>query len=378
MHWRRTLSVIGAHAEGEVGNVITGGIVDVPGASMFEKKEYLERQADEIRRMILFEPRGGPCHAVNVLLPPTRPEADIGFVIMEATKYPAMSGSNAICVATVVLESGIVPMVEPETRLVMEAPAGLIEARCRCRDGKVEAVRLTHVPAFIWGGQRILDVPGLGMVHIDIAYGGIFYAIVDAGSLGFAVSADEAHDIAQAGLAIRTACNAQFEVVHPTEGRIRGIANVLFAGPIERRDGQLHARNAVSAAMGASIARRVERAPRPVLRSSTPTASSARVRRSSTNPRSAPVSSPKSWRSRPSAPNRLLFRPPPGRPGSRGSCSTDWIPPTPCPKATPRRMSGSRAKTKEQEISYATSHGRCAMGHKSPSELPSLAADQGV
>ncbi len=256
MHWRRTLSVIGAHAEGEVGNVITGGIVDVPGASMFEKKEYLERQADEIRRMILFEPRGGPCHAVNVLLPPTRPEADIGFVIMEATKYPAMSGSNAICVATVVLESGIVPMVEPETRLVMEAPAGLIEARCRCRDGKVEAVRLTHVPAFIWGGQRILDVPGLGMVHIDIAYGGIFYAIVDAGSLGFAVSADEAHDIAQAGLAIRTACNAQFEVVHPTEGRIRGIANVLFAGPIERRDGQLHARNAVACGNG-----RLDRSP---------------------------------------------------------------------------------------------------------------------
>lgn len=256
MRWQKTLTVVGAHAEGEVGNVITGGITDVPGASMFEKKEYLEREADGIRRMLLFEPRGGPCHAVNVVLPPTLPEADVGFVIMEATKYPAMSGSNTICVATVVLETGIRPMIEPETRLVMEAPAGLVETRCRCRDGKVEEVRFTNLPAFVLSSGHALEIDGIGTVHLDIGYGGIFFAIVEAGDLGFAVTADEAHAMAQAGLAIRDACNAQIEAVHPADKRIRGVTNVLFAGPLERRQGRLRARNAVVCGNG-----RLDRSP---------------------------------------------------------------------------------------------------------------------
>ena len=135
MRFERRISIVNAHAEGEVGNVIVGGVIDVPGISAFEKMEYLRDSADSLRRSILFEPRGAASQAVNVLLPTSNPAADLAFVIMEATKYPMMSGSNAICVATAILETGIRPIRGPETTLVLEAPGGLIEARCACKDG---------------------------------------------------------------------------------------------------------------------------------------------------------------------------------------------------------------------------------------------------
>ena len=256
MRWQRTITVVGAHAEGEVGNVITDGVTDVPGQTMFEKKEWLERNDDGIRRMLVFEPRGGPCHAVNVLLRPTRPEADIGFVIMEATKYPAMSGSNMICVATVVLETEIVPMVEPVTRLVMESPAGLIEVECHCRDGKVEQVRFTNVPAFVLHRDCCIEVDGLGPLRVDVCYGGIFYAVVNGSDLGFAVRAEEAASIVRRGLDIRAACNAQLESVHPLDPRIRDVSNVEFVAAATCVDGSLRSRNAVVCGHG-----RIDRSP---------------------------------------------------------------------------------------------------------------------
>ena len=193
---------------------------------------------------------------MNVLLPPTRPEADIGFVIMEATKYPAMSGSNTICVATVVLETGIVPINEPVTWLVMESPAGLIEAECRCRDGKVEQVRFTNVPAFVLYRDRSIEVDGVGTVRVDICYGGIFYAIIDAADLGFEIKPEEAHDIAWRGLDIRAACNAQLESVHPLDARIRGVSNVEFVTPTVREADCVRSRNAVVCGHG-----RIDRSP---------------------------------------------------------------------------------------------------------------------
>jgi proline racemase len=256
MRWQQTITVVGAHAEGEVGNVITDGVVDVPGATMFEKKQWLERDCDEVRRRLIFEPRGGPCHAVNILLPPTQAEADVGFVIMEATKYPAMSGSNAICVATVVLETGIVPMVEPLTRLVMESPAGLIDVECVCRDGKVEQVRFKNVAAFVQHRDCVIEVDGFGPLRLDVCYGGIYYAIVDARDLGFEVRPAEACAIARCGRDIRAACNAQIDSVHPLDSRIHGVTNVAFVTP-PIRDGQsLRARNAVVCGHG-----RIDRSP---------------------------------------------------------------------------------------------------------------------
>ena len=135
------------HAEGESGQVVVGGVIDVPGKTAFDKRVYLETQMDQVRRMILFEPRGAAHHNANVLLPSNHPAAQMAYVILEATEYPAMSGSNTICVATVLLETGILPMTEPVTELVLEAPAGLIKVRCDCRDGKVKRVQFVNQPA---------------------------------------------------------------------------------------------------------------------------------------------------------------------------------------------------------------------------------------
>ena len=234
MKVRQTVSLVTAHAEGEVGNVLVGGVIDVPGRTAFEKMEYLRDSNDGLRRAILFEPRGSLCHAVNVLLPTANPDADMAFVIMEATKYPAMSGSNTMCVATVILETGIRPMIEPETTLVLESPGGLIEARCTCRNGKVERVTLRMLPSFVLERNVALDVPGYGALSATIAYGGIFYAIVDAEALGIRLDAQSARACATTGIAIRDAVNAKIDAVHPENPKIRRVANVIIAGKLER------------------------------------------------------------------------------------------------------------------------------------------------
>ena len=245
MRWSRTFTVLGMHAEGEVGDVMVSGIVDVPGKTMFEKMQHFEQQEDEIRQMLLFEPRGGPCAAVNVLLPPTDPRADFGYVIMEATKYPVMSGSNTMCVATAILETGMMPMSEPETLLTLESPAGLIQVRCYCQDGKVKKVELTNQPSFVVSRDLVIEVEGYGAVRIDVCFGGIFFAFIDAVDLGFKVHAKEAADLVHAGIAIRDACRAQIDPVHPDNPEIRSIQNVGFTGPVERKANGIVSRNAM-------------------------------------------------------------------------------------------------------------------------------------
>jgi len=175
MRWSKVLNVVECHAGGEIGKVVTGGIGDVPGETMFDKKVYLEQHLDDIRKLLLFEPRGGVAHSANFVLPSRHPEARLGYVIAESTEYPAMSGSNTICTATVLLETGMVPMTEPVTELVLEAPAGLIRLRCECRDGKVTGVRFTNQPAFAYHLDAKIEVEGLGTVTGDVAWGGMAY-----------------------------------------------------------------------------------------------------------------------------------------------------------------------------------------------------------
>src|SRR5512143_3359359 len=142
------IQAVDAHACGEPGRVIVGGVLDVPGKTMYEKMVHLQTHADGLRLRMLREPRGSPSMNCNLILPPTRPEADAGFVIMEQTEYPGMSGTNTICVTTVLLETGMVPMKEPVTELTLEALAGLIRVRADCAGGKVRSVTFQNVPAF--------------------------------------------------------------------------------------------------------------------------------------------------------------------------------------------------------------------------------------
>jgi proline racemase len=159
MRVAKTITAVDAHAAGEPGRVITEGVADVPGGTMFEKRLYLEQQGDWIRKLMLREPRGYPALCCNVILPPTDPRADAGFVIMEQTEYPAMSGSNTICVTTVLIETGMVPAVEPVTELTLETPAGLIDVRADVEKGKVLGVTFENVPAFAVHLDAELDVP---------------------------------------------------------------------------------------------------------------------------------------------------------------------------------------------------------------------------
>ena len=156
------LNVVDCHAEGESGKVVVGGVGDVPGETMFDKRVYLEQNLDQLRELLLFEPRGAVWHNANIVLPSNNPRASLGYVILESTEYPAMSGSNTMCVATVLLETGMLPMVEPVTELVLESPAGLIRVHCECRDGKVLRAKLFNQPAFVYHSQVGIDVPGIG------------------------------------------------------------------------------------------------------------------------------------------------------------------------------------------------------------------------
>jgi proline racemase len=229
MRFSRLITAVEAHAGGEPGRVITGGVVDVPGETMFEKKRYLETHRDEIRKLMLREPRGYPGLCANIILPPTTPEADAGFVIMEQMEYPPMSGSNTICVTTVLLETGILPMREPVTELTLEAPAGLIRVRAECRDGKVVAVTFRNVPAFAVHLDAPLEVPNVGTLTVDVAYGGMFYVIADAAQVGLRITPDEGADIVRLGEMIKAAAREQLPAVHPDNPAIDGVTIAQFS-----------------------------------------------------------------------------------------------------------------------------------------------------
>jgi len=223
--------VVGCHAGGEIGNVVTGGVLPPVGDTVYEQMETLRRDGDWLRRLLLREPRGSvACHA-NLVVPSRRPDCDAGFIIMEPTEYPAMSGSNTICTATVLLETGMLEMREPETVLRLEAPGGVVEVRATCRDGRCESVELTNVPAFADRLEAPVEVEGVGTVVVDVAYGGMWYAIASAQALGFAIEPDEARDMSLVGERIRAAAREQLPCVHPENPGIAGVSIVQLAGP---------------------------------------------------------------------------------------------------------------------------------------------------
>jgi proline racemase len=248
MRFSSLITAVDAHACGEPGRVITGGVLDVPGRSMFEKKTWLETHADQLRLRMLREPRGYPAANCNLLLPPTLPGADAGYVIMEQVEYPPMSGTNTICVVTVLIETGMVRVTEPVTRLKLETPAGLIEVEAEVRDGKARKVTFRNVPAFATHLDAKVEVPGLGTVTVDVAYGGMFYVIAEALPLGFRLTPDEARDIVRVAETIKAAAREQLPVSHPENPGIAGISIAQLSGPSMRPEA--HRRNTVVVSTG--------------------------------------------------------------------------------------------------------------------------------
>lgn len=215
MRWARTMHLLDVHCEGESGRVAFGGVPRLPGDSLAQTLEHLNTVDDSLRRFLCLEPRSSPSQWTNLLLPPRREGADAGFIILGPDRAHAMSGSNTICVTTALLEYGLVEMREPETVVRLDTAAGLVTATARCRDGRCEQVSVTMVPSFVEQLDLEVDSEQFGSVLVDIAYGGIFYAIVDVSSVGLRIEPGAARDLVEAGMRIKDAVNSQFPVAHP-------------------------------------------------------------------------------------------------------------------------------------------------------------------
>lgn len=245
MRTSNAIHVVGCHAEGEVGDVIVGGVLPPPGDSLWEQRCFIESD-DTLRNLVLQEPRGGVFRHVNLLVPPKDPRAHMGFIIMEPADTPPMSGSNSICVATVLLDTGIVPMNEPETDLILEAPGGLVHVRAHCRDGKAERITITNVPSFVDRLAVPLEVDGLGTLTVDTAYGGDSFVIVDAHAAGVEIAPEAAREIAALGVRITAAANEQLGFRHPLNPDWDHLSFCQFTGPLEEDHGTFTGSNAVA------------------------------------------------------------------------------------------------------------------------------------
>jgi proline racemase len=228
MRWTRTLQLTDVHCAGEIGRVVTGGVLDIPGATMADKLVHMNEVDDSLRRLLCSEPRSGPAGSVVLLLPATTPGADVGMIILQPDRAHAMSGSNAMCAVTAILETGMKRMVEPETVVTLDTAAGLVRAVAQCRDGKVTRVTLDMPPAFVLERGAVIDTPEWGPVLYDLCFGGVFYALVDPASVGLAITPDAARTLATTGVALRDRIAAARPVVHPTTPALNGLAYVMF------------------------------------------------------------------------------------------------------------------------------------------------------
>jgi len=245
MQSSKVIHVVSCHAEGEVGDVIVGGVQPPPGNTLWEQRSWIA-QDQTLRNFMLNEPRGGVFRHVNLLVPPKNPAAQMGWIIMEPCDTPPMSGSNSICVATVLLETGIIPMTGPVTRMVLEPPGGLIEVTATCKDGKAERIAVRNVPSFAARLDAPLEVEGIGTLQVDTAYGGDSFVIVDAARLGFSIRPDEARDIAAMGMKITQAATEQLGFEHPANPDWKHFSFCQFAGLLQLENGVWTGANAVA------------------------------------------------------------------------------------------------------------------------------------
>ena len=255
MRSRKIVHVVSCHAEGEVGDVIVGGVAPPPGETLWEQRTWIAND-QTLRNFMLNEPRGGVFRHVNLLVPPINPEAQMGWIIMEPEDTPPMSGSNSICVATVLLDSGIIPMTEPVTKVTLEAPGGLVRVVAECKNGKAERITVRNLPSFVSELGMQLKVPELGLISVDTAFGGDSFIVVDAATLGFELIASEAKKLADLGVAITNLANQQLSFRHPTNEDWKHFSFCLFAGPITREGNHITTSHAVAIQPG-----KVDRSP---------------------------------------------------------------------------------------------------------------------
>lgn len=243
MRTDRIVHVVHCHAGGEVGDVVVGGIEPPPGDSIWEQSRFIARDGS-LRDFLLNEPRGGVFRHVNLLVPAFDPTADSGFIIMEPEDTPPMSGSNSMCVAAVLLHTGVVPIVEPITEVRLESPAGTVTIEAACQDSNVSSLSLTNVPSFVERRDAILRVEGLGDIRVDTAFGGDSFVIVQAADLGIEICPENARRLAEAGRAVCNAANEQWEFHHPLLPEWTHFSFAYIVGELHEQDGVLTSRNA--------------------------------------------------------------------------------------------------------------------------------------
>ncbi|MBZ9705609.1 proline racemase family protein [Mesorhizobium sp. ESP7-2] len=229
-NWQRSIELLQVHCQGEIGKVIVGGAPEIPGATMLNKMNYINSVDDSLRRFVTFEPRASVAMSVNLLVAPCRPDTDAGFIVLQADRAHPMSGSNCICVVTALLESGRVTIQEPETVVRLDTPAGLIVAHARCSNGRCLSVSLDNVPAFVEALDQTIETPRWGCLKADIAYGGVYYAIVDVEQVGLEIAPRHARALAEAGIELKALLAEQISVQHPELPDIDEIAYVMFRG----------------------------------------------------------------------------------------------------------------------------------------------------
>ena len=235
MRAARVLHAVDSHTEGMPTRVVTGGVGVIPGATMLERKLHFERELDDLRLLLMREPRGHSAMSGAILQPPTRPDADWGVLFIEVSGLLPMCGHGTIGVATVLVETGMVEVTEPETLIRLDVPAGLVEARVRVENGRAQSVTIRNVPSFLHARDQVVDVPGYGRLTYDMAFGGNFYAITPAADAGLVVDPARNAELIEAGLAVMAAINAADRPAHPGDARISGCRHVVFHEP--GRDG---------------------------------------------------------------------------------------------------------------------------------------------
>jgi len=238
------IHMVSCHAEGEVGNVIVGGVATPPGETLWQQARWIAEDQG-LRNLVLNEPRGGVFKHINLLLPAKQPAAKFAFIIMEPEHTPPMSGSNSICVATVLLDTGLIEMQEPVTEFVLEAPGGLVPIKAYCENGKARSIEVHNLPSFADQLDAALEVEGLGTLIVDTAYGGDSFVIVDAAALGFEIKPDEARDLTETGRKITRAANEQLGFEHPANPDWAHISFCEFALPLSMENGVKVSRNTV-------------------------------------------------------------------------------------------------------------------------------------